>query len=268
MDTKEKLKVCGYATVAVVLYRWLYKFVIQGNIFPDVYAITGLAFVCIIVDIVSLKPGKAYGLHAVFLQYAVQKVLIFAGYIVYNRLKRMSRNIQHYQNELLLKMIAHNSDTDVGRMMEIGKVKCDEDLRKVIPLTTYTAYEQYATVVEETGKRNVFFPGNVDYIAWTSGTTSGNSKKFPKSLSLLRKTSVLWLLLAQRCFRSVPGNNFLRKWLAVRSNPPVWRSKSGITCGLISGLASKYSLNSYVVPGVVDTISDEESVIISTWYLV
>lgn len=208
-----------------------------------------------------LKPGKSYKLHAVFLRYAVQKGLRFIGYLVHKRLKTMSTDIQSQQNDLVLKILGRNSDTDVGRAIGIDKVKSAEDFRQMIPLTTYKLYEPFINEIEQTESKNVFFHGNVDYIAWTSGTTSGKSKRFPKSVSLLRKTSAIWLILAQRCLISVPGNQFIRKWLAVRYCPPLWRSKSGIKCGPISGLASNYSLNSYVVPDIANSFMDEEKII-------
>lgn len=212
-------------------------------------------------DIIRLRPGKCLRIQGVLLQYIVQRALSVAGYFMHKRLKKMSANIQDYQDVLLLEILKRNSETDIGKSFEIGKIRNREDFCKTIPLTSYDVYESFVHKIEETGCGNVYFPGKVDYIAWTSGTTSGSSKKFPKSFSILRKTSAKWLILAQRCLTSLPNNQYIRKWLAVRCVPNIWLSKSGIRCGPIAGLASNYSLNFYVVPDIAKELKDEETVI-------
>ncbi|XP_053384537.1 uncharacterized protein LOC123537398 [Mercenaria mercenaria] len=261
MEILDKFKLCGLIIGGCLLLRWAYQLCILGYILPDMCLLFGLVPLLLVLDIVRLRPGKCHQLHGVLLQYVVQKALSLVGFFVSRKLDSMSENIQVHQDILLRKILEQNSDTDVGKMIGIDKVESVKDFRTMIPLTAYHVYEKFVNKIEENGSENVFFPGKVDYIAWTSGTSAGRSKKFPKSISILRQTSAKWLLLAQRCFTNLPRNHFIRKWLAVRCAPNTWRSKSGIRCGPISGLASNYSLNFYVVPDIAKDFKDEETVI-------
>jgi hypothetical protein len=237
------------------------EYYLYFSILTDIYMLFGLVALLVVLDIIRLRPGKSLNIQGILLQYMVQKLLSLFGYFIQKRLESLSANIQDHQDKLLLDILKQHSETDVGKMLRIGEIKSVDDFRKSIPLTMYDDYEPFVDRIEESGCSNVFFPGKVDYIACTSGTTSGSSKKFPKSFSILRKTSGKWLILAQKCFTNLPRNQFIRKWLAVRCTSNIWLSKSGIKCGPISGLASNFSLNFYVVPNIAKDLKDDETVI-------
>lgn len=220
-----------------------------------------LLTLAIIFDILRLRPGQYQRTSGLLRQYFTQKILLTIGFFVEIRFNKMSEKILEQQTTLLKVILRQNRDTVVAKGLGLDNVKNEEEYRRKVPLTTYADYEEYANKIEQSGSKNVFFPGVVDYIAYTSGTTSGKSKKFPKSLHIMRNTAARWLMLAQKKSFLVPKNNYLRHWLAVKFAPKTWKSASGITCGPISGLFSKYSLNSYIVPDVTDDVHDDDTVI-------
>lgn len=187
--------------------------------------------------------------------------MYFAGILLLKRLKKLEQDVRKHQQELLDSIFKANLETKVARHFALHTVSNIEEFRTKVPLTSYKHYEEFAQDVRENGSENVFFPGHADYVAMTSGTTGGKSKHFPKSLKIMRSTSGKWILLSQKCFLDIKNNNYLRKWLCVRATPKTWYCPSGIRTGPISGIASSYSLNPYVVPSLVNEIHNEEDVI-------
>ncbi|XP_052241600.1 uncharacterized protein LOC127851760 isoform X2 [Dreissena polymorpha] len=231
------------------------------HIKPALITGVGLCTIMICVDILLHKPGSTHNIVSLLKQYVLQRALYAVGLIMHRKFRKLCINVYEQQQKLLAEIISANKETQVARSLRVDSVHDVHEFRTKVPLTSYKDYERFTEIVCNDESSNVFFPGKVDFIAKTSGTTSGKSKLFPKSLRLLRRLSGKWLLLSQKCFMEIPRNNYLRKWLAVRVEPRTQKSNSSITVGPISGVASSYSLNPYVAPDVVRTMSNENYVI-------
>lgn len=263
MHIRNKLKVLGLFLSLMLSYRWAQLYQLTGFLitFSDPCIVFGSVILIVIWDIIRRRPGEYFGMWDVFSHYLIQRVLCIFGYYIYKKFNKLSKNVQEQQNKLLVQILEKNRCTLVAKEMGVSDVRSVEDFRKKIKLTTYGEYEKFATEVEETPKNDVFFPGKTDYIAFTSGTTSGKSKKFPKSVSVLQRTSAKWMLLVQLCIQNIPKGSYVRRWLAVLNSSNMWRSKSGVMCGSISSFISKYSINSYIVPKLTQSLKDHETMI-------
>ncbi|XP_052797875.1 uncharacterized protein LOC128229973 isoform X2 [Mya arenaria] len=245
----------------VLIYRIGWNGVAINQIVPDLPSVVLMTMLLLLVDIWRLQPGRSHSIRSLLKQYFLQRTLYIVGLLMHKQFNKLSNNVTKHQAELLLEILKTNAQTNVGQHFDIGSVQSVDEYRSKVPLTRYADYERFASEVCDKASENVFFPGQADYIAKTSGTTSGRSKLFPKSVRLMRRTAGKWLLLSQKCFLEIHRNNFLRKWLAVRVNSKACFSDAGIRTGPISGLGSSYSLNPYVVPDIVQDVDNEEDVI-------
>lgn len=261
MHVATKLKLVGISLYGLLAFRWFLLYHQSGCVFAfsDPVILCCLASLFVVWDIVRRRPGQYFGILSVFPQYFIQRTLLTCGWVMYRRFRKMSQDIQLQQDKVLKQILSRNSGTLVAKELGVSKVVSATDYRKTVRLTTYNDYWLFANMVEEAGTSDVFFPGEADYIAFTSGTTSGKSKAFPKSSSLLQNTTGRWLLLALWCFHSVLHGAYLRKWLSVKTSVRFWNSSSGVVCGPISGLVSRCSLSPYLVPDL--TMKDMDSVI-------
>lgn len=184
-----------------------------------------------------------------------------AGFLLSERLKSLGADVYKHQSQLLLHILKVNRETKVARHFSLQTVSSIEEFRTQVPLTSYKDYEDFSLDVRENGTEDVFFPGRADYVAMTSGTTTGTNKHFPKSLKVLKFTAGKWIVLSQKCFLDIKKNNYLRKWLVVKATPKPWLCPSGIRTGPISSLAGSYSFNPFVAPALVNEITNEQDVI-------
>ncbi|KAL4224516.1 hypothetical protein ACF0H5_015217 [Mactra antiquata] len=262
MDLSNNLKLFGLLLGCCLFLRWFYLVLYVGTLIPDTWLVIHTITFVIILDILRLHPGRYVKVLGLCQQYLRQKLMLTVGFFVELMFNKMSKDVHRQQQALLRNILEQNVDTDVLRKFGLEKVQTEADFRSKTPLTTYKDYKECANKIVQTGNENVFFPGVVDYIALTSGTT-GKSKMFPKSLHIMRKTAARWLLLAQRKALLVPKNDYLRHWLALKFAPKIQNSASGIACGSISGLYSKYSMNSYIVPDVLHGVDDDTVIYIN-----
>ena len=214
-----------------------------------------------IVDIQRLKPGQSHGLRSLFQQYVLNKVLYLAGLMLLKRLNKIGQAIRRQQKELLDSIIKANHETKVARHFGLHTISSMEEFRSKVPLTKSSDYEEFSKDVRENGTADVFFPGRADYVAMTSGTTSGKSKHFPKSLKIMKSTMGRWIILSLKCMFDISTNQYLRYWLCVRATVRTTLCPSGVRTGLISGIASSFSLTPYVVPSLVNDMYNEKDVI-------
>lgn len=149
----------------------------------------------------------------------------------------------------------------MARHFALHTISNIEEYKRKVPLTSFADYEEFSKDVYENGTEDVFFRGRADYIAVSSGTTSGVSKRFPKSLTIMRATSGRWVLASQKCLLDVKNNGYLRKWLCVRPASKTWLSAAGVRTGPISGISGSYSLNPYSAPSWINNLHSAEDVI-------
>ena len=106
--------------------------------------------------------------------------LMSEGEPVYENLIEMSKNPMKYNEELLMKIIYDNKDTEFGKKHNFKDIKTIDDYRKNVPLTTYDDYIEYIIRMTENGEENLISAYDINHYAKSSGTM-GNPKRIPVS---------------------------------------------------------------------------------------
>ncbi|KAK3594089.1 hypothetical protein CHS0354_040857 [Potamilus streckersoni] len=210
--------------------------------------IVGLFLLSVIsYDVSRLSPAESHTYASICSQYVCYRVMDLVGMIALWRFKRNNADSKTYQASLLTNIINENKDTKMGKYLRLSQMKhVDEYLSKVI-LTDYSFYERFREVIIDNGEPDVLFRGKTDYIAITSGSTSGKSKMFPKKKRLAMKFG-LYLTLLQYFLQNTKGNKTLRRIQSVRVYPTFTYSKHNVAIGPISGLTANGSLSFFLTP--------------------
>ncbi len=89
-----------------------------------------------------------------------------------------TENAMAVNRDLLLRIIAENSDTEYGRKYGFSGIRDVDSYRSKVPLTEYDDYAPYIDRMTEHGEQNLLTAAPVVYFAGTSGST-GKPKKIP-----------------------------------------------------------------------------------------
>ncbi|KAL3841594.1 hypothetical protein ACJMK2_019711 [Sinanodonta woodiana] len=212
------------------------------------FVVGGFFFLSVITyDVSRLSPAESHTYASICSQYVCYRIMDLAGIFALWRFKQNNADSKSYQASLLTNIIKQNKDTKMGKYLHLSEIKhVDEYLSKVI-LTDYSFYERFFEAIIDNGEPDVIFPGNTDYIAMTSGSTSGKSKMFPKKRRLFFKFG-LYLTLLQYFLQNTKGNKNLRRIQSVRVYPSFTYSKHNVVMGPISGLTANGSMRFLLTP--------------------
>jgi hypothetical protein len=117
-----------------------------------------------------------------------------------NALDQLS--IADAQEQCLLRLVRSARDTRFGRDHDFRGIHSIADYRERVPLRDYEAFWTDYWQVAAPDLANVTWPGRVPYLALSSGTTSGATKKIPVSRQMLASnqkaalTSLAWFRAA------------------------------------------------------------------------
>jgi GH3 auxin-responsive promoter. len=140
--------------------------------------------------------------------------------------------------EWLLRMLARNMDTVIGRQYGFSSMKSGEDYRRRLPLHDYDRLRPHIDRLAE-GEENVLFQGSAVACELTSGSRGGPSKLIPysrESLLDFRQAVLPWLArLAEQ---------YQLRGRALWSISPVNRRQTQTGGGLPIGLADYQYLGS------------------------
>lgn len=100
------------------------------------------------------------------------------GKINYNYYKKTSKNADKKSEQLLLKLIKKNKNTEFGKKYDFANIKSIKEYQEKVPYTTYEDYKNDIARIAEKGEQNILTSGKVKYFANTSGTT-GQVKRIP-----------------------------------------------------------------------------------------
>ena len=95
----------------------------------------------------------------------------FAAYIA-SKTRAWSTEPFRYQDNILKDLIDQGKSTIFGRDHDFASIKNYDDFKKNIPIRDYEDLKPYIEQVLE-GKADVLWKGKPEYLAKTSGTTSG-----------------------------------------------------------------------------------------------
>ena len=89
-----------------------------------------------------------------------------------------SRRGNEISQELLMRLIRDNQDTEYGRKYGFREIHSYADYAAKVPFSSYEDYESYIDRMLRYGQKNLITADEVVYYAHTSGTT-GASKMIP-----------------------------------------------------------------------------------------
>lgn len=145
------------------------------------------------------------------------------------------------QDELLLNLVKTAEKTLFGREHQFETVKSTEDFQKLVPVADYEDLKPYIERAKK-GQASILWPGNPEYFAKTSGTTSG-SKYIPISKEGMpyqtgAAKSALFHYINQK------GNaNFVSGKMIFLQGSPKLEEEFGIKTGRLSGIVAHHIPN-------------------------
>lgn len=105
------------------------------------------------------------------------KAMLGAGSIVERKFIKNTRDAKKVNEEVLLKILKKNYNTEIGRDYNFKNIKSIDDYKRSIPLNNYSFYEKYIDKMMR-GDNNILFKEKLEYFGHTSGTT-GKQKLIP-----------------------------------------------------------------------------------------
>ncbi|HET6543487.1 MAG TPA: GH3 auxin-responsive promoter family protein, partial [Chryseolinea sp.] len=161
----------------------------------------------------------------------------FAAYIASNT-RAWSTEPFRYQDNILKDLIYQGKSTIFGRDHDFASIKNYDDFKKNIPIRDYEDLKPYIQHVLE-GKADVLWKGKPEYLAKTSGTTSGT-----KYIPITKDSVPNHINSARNALLSYvheTGNaSFLDGGLIFLSGSPELSVKAGIKTGRLSGIVNHH----------------------------
>jgi hypothetical protein len=84
------------------------------------------------------------------------------------------------QLETLMELLKTAKDTEFGKLYDFESIRSDEEFRRRVPVRTYEGIEPFIDKVRK-GEKNILWPGEIKWMAKSSGTTNDKSKFIPIS---------------------------------------------------------------------------------------
>ena len=122
---------------------------------------------------------------------AIDSVLVGKGLKTLGDMERCSRDPGKANEELLMRILRENADTEYGRKYGFGEIRSVEEYRQRVPFSDYDVYAPYIRRMVENKETNLITAYRVIQYAETSGSV-GVQKKIPvtdKSMEVYEKYS-------------------------------------------------------------------------------
>jgi len=150
-------------------------------------------------------------------------------------LEEITAEPMKYQEELLMKLLKDNKDTEYGKKYEFGKIHTIEEFKSSLPITNYENYREYIRRMSDGCEKNLIT--SYDLIAYnrTSGTV-GTPKRIPMTKPGLAKHAMYGVeyenfFLAKKFGKSLDTGRTITL-IQCNENPPIM--KDGNAFGAIS----------------------------------
>lgn len=150
-------------------------------------------------------------------------------------------NAEDLQEKLLLELVSTAQKTLFGLHHSFPEIHSVKDFQEKVKISDYEDLKPYIEKVKH-GDKNILWPGNPEYFAKTSGTTSG-SKYIPISregmpFQIAAAQSALFHYIAQK------GNaNFVNGKMIFLQGSPALEEVNGIKTGRLSGIVAHHIPN-------------------------
>ena len=105
---------------------------------------------------------------------------VMSGQQAYAEFQQMSQEPMKYNEELLMKILEDNKDTEYGKKYDFAGIKSIEDFQKKVPVTRYDDYVEYILRMTDDCEENLICVYPINHYCKSSGTM-GNPKRLPMS---------------------------------------------------------------------------------------
>ena len=193
---------------------------------------------------------------------------VFAAWVSKD-LNNIRNNSINLQQKTFLYLISRAKDTSFGRDHQFATISTYDDFKKQVPIFDYEDFRPYIDKITH-GEPDILWPGKPEYLAKTSGTTSGvkyipiSKESMPEHIKAARNALLSYI-------HETGKADFVDGKMIFLQGSPVLDKKAGISVGRLSGIVAnlvpaylqKNRLPSYSVNCIedweqkVDAIVDE-----------
>lgn len=160
---------------------------------------------------------------------------VFAAYVV-NKINKWKYNAVEAQERTLQRLIQDATHTVFGVDHGFTTIKNYKDFKKNIPIRDYEALRPYIDRVVA-GEADILWKGKPQYLAKTSGTTSGvkyipiSKESMPEHINAARNALLTYI-------HETGNAGFLNGKIIFLQGSPVLTKKHGINVGRLSGIVA------------------------------
>ena len=160
---------------------------------------------------------------------------VFAAWVSRD-LNRIRKDSVALQQKTLLYLIDKAKDTTFGRDHHFETIHTYADFKKQVPIRDYEDLRPYIDRVTN-GEENILWPGKPEYLAKTSGTTSGvkyipiSRESMPEHIRAARNALLNYI-------HETGKSDFVNGKMIFLQGSPVMTKKAGIAVGRLSGIVA------------------------------
>jgi phenylacetate-coenzyme A ligase PaaK-like adenylate-forming protein len=158
--------------------------------------------------------------------------------LVNRRLDKLRKNAVALQEETFHYLVSAAKQTSFGKTHGFAKINSYEDFKRSVPVYDYEDLRPYIDRIAK-GEENVLWPGKPEYLAKTSGTTSGvkyipiSKESMPEHIKAARNALLSYIYET--------GNaDFVDGKMIFLQGSPVLSVKAGISTGRLSGIVAHH----------------------------
>jgi hypothetical protein len=152
--------------------------------------------------------------------------------------QNFKKNAIENQQDLLLNLVETAEKTLFGREHQFEKIKTIKDFQKQVPVADYEDLKPYIERTKK-GQANILWPGNPEYFAKTSGTTSG-SKFIPISKEGMPFQTYAAKSLLFHYINQKNNADFVSGKMIFLQGSPKLEEQFGIKTGRLSGIIAHH----------------------------
>ena len=115
----------------------------------------------------------------------IDAVLVSKGKRALKDIEKSSLDPRKANEELLLKLLRENKDTEYGKLYGFGDIKSIEEYREKVPFSNYDTYAPYIERMVKNKEKNLITAYDVIQYAETSGSV-GVQKKIPVTVNAMK----------------------------------------------------------------------------------
>ncbi|GAA3983424.1 GH3 auxin-responsive promoter family protein [Mucilaginibacter dorajii] len=162
---------------------------------------------------------------------------VFAA-LVNRELNHLRKNAIGLQQQTFSNLVYQAKDTAFGKEHGFAQINNYEDFKKNVPVHDYEDLRPYIDRVVA-GEENVLWPGKPQYLAKTSGTTSGvkyipiSKESMPQHIKAARNALLSYI-------HETGNANFVDGKLIFLQGSPVLAEKNGVSVGRLSGIVAHH----------------------------